>query len=108
MVNPVGMCRQHLLGEHLEIHMFVKSVLKDKNLHGFVTNNCLEFGSLKLRHDDLVVEMASRGYKHSSPLEQPSTELFYLINSRIDRGLSLQLLHSRCLECLDRHSELLS
>lgn len=35
-VNPKNMCRQHLLGEHVECHMFVGAILKGISLSGYI------------------------------------------------------------------------
>jgi hypothetical protein len=69
MVPPRLMCRQHLLGEHLEIHMFLSTIKQHKKIEGYLKNNCLEPRSLKQRHDDLVNEMTTRGYKHKTPIK---------------------------------------
>ena len=44
MVDPRGMCNKHLVGEHLELHMFVESLRKKMNLGGYFRSNCLEPG----------------------------------------------------------------
>jgi hypothetical protein len=104
MVEPKLMCRQHLLGEHLELHMFVGSLKRGIKLDGFVDSNCLEIIKLESRHDDIVSEMTRRGYSHNSPL--PSIDKDWLANqsdrvisSRVDAEESLKLLLSRCSDC---------
>ena len=78
MVSPRLMCRQHLLGEHLEIHMFIGSLKRGISMDGFAKNNMIEPESLWARHDELVNEMIKRGYKHDSPLEEDLRILNYL------------------------------
>lgn len=68
MVNSRDMCRQHLLGEHVEIHMFVGAMLKGTSMDGYIEGNMFEPSSLWRRHEDLVAEMLRRGYNHSSDL----------------------------------------
>ena len=68
MVDPSMMCRQHLLGEHVECHMFRGSLLKGKSVRGFLDAGLLDSRQLAHRHDQLAAEMARRGYNHSSPL----------------------------------------
>ena len=101
MVDPKTMCRRHLLGEHCEIHMIVGSILKKKQLDGFVDKNCLEFRSIGPRHEALVAEMLRRKYKHNSFLpefvEFEATEK--VVYSRVDRRASLIELRRRCPEC---------
>ena len=45
-VNPKLMCRQHLLGEHCEIHMFIGSMKKQINMNGYISKDLLEPKSL--------------------------------------------------------------
>lgn len=101
MVNPRGMCRKHLLGEHVECHMIAGSLIKRKQLDGFVDKNCLEMRSLGPRHADLSQEMMRRGYNHKSPM--PEWIRFEVsekvLNSRVDRKAALKELHRRCPEC---------
>jgi hypothetical protein len=70
MVDPSQMCRQHLLGEHVECHMFRGSLLKGRSLQGFLDTGLLDSRQLARRHHDLVAEMTKRGYRHSSPLPE--------------------------------------
>lgn len=68
-VNVRKMCRQHLLGEHLEMHMFASNIKSGKSLKGYIKNKLVEVHNIKKRHDELVKEMKSRGYKHKSPMK---------------------------------------
>jgi len=70
LVNPKIMCRKHLLGEHLECHMFVGTLNKGISVEGYVSKGLLETSKLKERHDALAYEIISRGYKHNSPLKE--------------------------------------
>jgi hypothetical protein len=101
MVDPKIMCSQHLLGEHVEIHMFIGSILKQKSLNGYIKNNLLEPNSLITRHDELVEEMGNRNMNHRSEL--PDFDLDYLLdnikNYKIDRKKSLADLVNRCPTC---------
>ena len=107
MVNPKILCRKHLLGEHVEHHMFIGALRKGKNIDGFLKNNLLEPLSLYYRHEELVQEMEARGYKHKSPLtEIDASIVLYLepnkMNWKINRGQSLSDLLSRCPDCWKR------
>jgi hypothetical protein len=95
MVDPIILCKQHLLGEHLEVHMFVGSIIKNKNLSGFLKGGLLEVHSLQIRHDQLVVEMEKRGMKHNSPLPYFSSYQA----GHVDTEKSLLELLSRCEQC---------
>jgi hypothetical protein len=104
MVDPKLMCRQHLLGEHVEIHMFVGHMERGRSIDGYLENNCLEMSSMRKRHDELVVEMKRRGYNHKSPLPKIPLHLYDDVQYRvkIDRDRSLHDLTSRCKECQQR------
>ncbi len=69
MVNPKKLCRQHLLGEHKELHQLVGSLRKGKSIQGHLDRGHVEVHSIKKRHAELVNEMLARGYKHLSPLK---------------------------------------
>ncbi len=101
MMDPRGMCRKHLLGEHVECHMIAGSLIKRKQLDGFVDKNCLEIKSLGSRHRALSQEMVRRGYNHASPMPEwirfEASEK--VLSSRVDRPAALKELHGRCPEC---------
>ncbi|HUQ50068.1 MAG TPA: pyrimidine dimer DNA glycosylase/endonuclease V [Terriglobales bacterium] len=68
MVDPRKMCDQHLLGEHVELHMLVGTLVRKKSVAGFVANKLIEVHNVRRRHKELVTEMTRRGMKHQSPL----------------------------------------
>lgn len=103
LVDPKIMCRQHLLGEHLEHHMFVGTIRKGGDLTGFLAGNLLEPASLISRHLELVEEMTRRGYKHKSPL--PKFEATGNEDVVIDRPAAMAELLRRCPECRQRYEE---
>ena len=95
MVDPQKMCRQHLLGEHVELHMFVGAINKGKRLAAFAENNFLDSRLIKKRHTALVKEMKRRGYNHQSPLEYTDK----LKIGKVDAEKSYKELLKRCKEC---------
>lgn len=104
LVEPMLMCRKHLLGEHLEMHMFLGALKKKKKLDGFIKNNLFEPKLLFQRHMELAGEMIYRGYNHKSPIkEQECFEISYLPehyqNWKIEREAALDDLMGRCEEC---------
>lgn len=103
MIDPRTMCREHLLGEHCELHMFVGSIKKRKRLEGFFLHNCLEPSSLEKRHAELVAEMTRRNYHHRSPLGKLTRNDMLFLKDRyfykIDRKRSHNDLLKRCAEC---------
>lgn len=95
LVNPKLLCRKHLLGEHVESHMFVGTILKKKSLDGYFRNRLLEVHNLKRRHQELVQEMTARGYNHKSKLPYfRSWKEGY-----VDRKGNIKELTRRCKEC---------
>lgn len=97
MVDPALMCRQHLLGEHVECHMFRGSLLKGKTLRGFLEAGLLDSRQLAARHEELAVEMERRGYHHASPL--PSDFDANAAASDVNLASALVELASRCAPC---------
>jgi hypothetical protein len=95
MVPPRRMCRKHLLGEHVEIHMAVASLRLGKSLQGFLDKGLLELGSLRSRHDELVVELLRRGYRHHSPLGPVPRRS----DGKVDRPANALELARRCPDC---------
>lgn len=103
MVDPRIMCRQHLLGEHVEIHMLVGTLSRGKTVKGYLEKGLLEVHSLYARHGELVEEMKRRGYRHCSDLD----EKWRTVEKRgtVDRKKSFEELLKRCPRCKHRHSE---
>lgn len=70
---PHILCRQHLLGEHRELHAIWTVLTKGKKGYSLHPETLRWKGKLKAlykRHQILVKEMAARGYNHQSPLNQ--------------------------------------
>ena len=70
LVDAKCLCRNHLLGEHKELHQAVGSILKNKILAGHIKRGQIEVHNIKKRHAELVKEMKKRGYNHQSPLKK--------------------------------------
>ena len=43
MLPPKGLCRKHLLGEHVELHMLLGSMRRGKNIDGFLLSKKQRF-----------------------------------------------------------------
>jgi len=95
LVNPKLLCKQHLLGEHVEAHMFVGTILKKINIKGYIDKGLVEVETIPARHEELVVEMERRGIKHKSPL--PVFEIFSA--GKVDRINNIEELKKRCSKC---------
>lgn len=107
MINEKVLCRKHLLGEHVELHMLVGHLARGRHVRGYVENNCLELESVQSRHEALAREIANRGYKHTSPLQLGERHFAHLTEferlSKVDKLAALNDLISRCPECRERH-----
>ena len=71
-VEPSLLCRQHLLGEHRELHALWVILTEGKKGYSRHPETLRWKGKLKalyLRHDAMVAEMTNRDYCHYSPLE---------------------------------------
>lgn len=98
MVDPTLLCNQHLLGEHVETHMFLGTIRKNVSLGGYVTKGLVQTKDLKARHDALAAEMTARNMNHRSPLEYVDN----LNLGKVDILNSLNDLSGRCEKCRTR------
>jgi hypothetical protein len=88
------MCRQHLLGEHVECHMIAGCISKGFSLSGYIEGGLVDLSRLSARHDALAREMSSRGYAHKSPLGKVRAT-----GGKVDSSRSERELKSRCRRC---------
>ena len=104
-VNPKLMCNQHLLGEHLEMHMFAGCITKGKKIDGYVSGKLVVIEKISQRHDELVAEMKARNMNHRSPLLLSTDR----IGGVIDIKENEEELGRRCSECrkqmVDEHAK---
>lgn len=102
LTDPSKMCKKHLLGEHVEMHMFLGTLKKKKSIKGYIKNNLLEPLKLKERHDELVIEMKRRGYNHNTPLDYNNDIFNYLGEEKyfkINKEAARNELIRRCTDC---------
>lgn len=97
-VPPSLLCRKHLLGEHVETHMFAGTILKGNSLQGYIKKGLVEVHNIKSRHEELSNEMKTREYKHNSPLP----EFVSYDAGKVNMEKNLIELSSRCPECRQR------
>lgn len=69
---PERLCRQHLLGEHRELHALW--TILSTGRAGYANHPETrrwrgKLAALFARHEALVAEMERRGYRHGSPLD---------------------------------------
>ncbi|MFA4941546.1 MAG: pyrimidine dimer DNA glycosylase/endonuclease V [Patescibacteria group bacterium] len=70
-IDPKYLCREHLLGEHRELHAIWSIINNDKKGYRNHPETKRWIGknkALYLRHEKLMAEMKKRGYKHNSSL----------------------------------------
>src|SRR2546426_10786158 len=70
-ISPKKLCRNHLLGEHRELHASWSVIVNGKKGYAHHPETLRWKGKLKAlygRHEALVVEMSNRGYRHHSSL----------------------------------------
>ena len=98
-VSPELMCKKHLLGEHVKMHMFFGTLRLGKKIDGYISSGLVEVHNINRRHDELAQEMMKRGYRHNSPMEN-----FPLLvkSGFVDVNRSYQELQLRCQECRRR------
>lgn len=98
LVDPSLLCDKHLLGEHLEMHMFAGTIKKKVSLNGYIKNGLVDLRLINQRHDALVKEMVSRDINHKSPLEyiEPIEE------GNVNVEENLKELCKRCPSCRRR------
>lgn len=94
-IDPKKMCRRHLLGEHVEMHMFVGVLNKNRSIKGYLEKNLVEVHNIRKRHDELVIEMKRRGYNHKSDLPEYNNT----VSGKVNKVFNTQDLKSRCSEC---------
>jgi hypothetical protein len=106
MLPPKYLCRKHLLGEHVELHMLVGSIQKKKSLSGFLRDRLIQPMAIRARHKALVKEMTERGYNHRSPLPQYTWHLSKKdLLVKVDKAENLRDLTERCEDCRQRQRE---
>jgi hypothetical protein len=71
-IEPQELCRQHLLGEHRELHGLWNIITQGKTGYARHPETMRWVGkqtALYARHEMLVQEMGRRGYSHNTPLD---------------------------------------
>ena len=72
-IEPDILCRNHLLGEHNEIHALWTILTQNRKgyIHHPETRRWVgRLAALYQRHEAIVAEMKRRGYKHASVLDK--------------------------------------
>jgi hypothetical protein len=73
MVPAGWLCREHLLGEHSEMHQAAGTLANHEHgeavVRGLAEESPLDTGLIRQRHAELAVELERRGHDHDSPLQ---------------------------------------
>ena len=104
MVDPQLLCRRHLLGEHVECHMFEGTWVRDVSMKGYIDGGLFQPADLHARHDALAAEMARRGMNHKSPMHFTAADFRDAIPAqwltvKVDANENLKELARRCPAC---------
>lgn len=101
LTDPKQMCRQHLMGEHVELHMLAGTLRRKKSIQGYTNKHLVEPTEIVKRHQQLAKEIDRRGYKHKSPLTPNDVPLrqWRQYIGVIDIKASEQELRRRCEKC---------
>ena len=112
MLNPTLFCRQHLLGQHSELHSLLGTLKKKLKVSGYIKSNCLEITAIQWYHNQCVEELLKRNYKHHTPIGNIPDEILewysIYLPIKVDQQKSLNLLLSRCSQCKSNYERLLN
>lgn len=101
-VSTEALCDKHLLGEHLEMHMFVGTINSGRSIDGFVSGGLVNTSLIAARHEALAEEMEYRWFNHKSPLVLFATT----DRGTVDSDANLKELARRCPHCAAKQKEL--
>ncbi len=112
MVKAKYLCRLHLLGEHVELHLLASNLDKQCAINVYLKKGIIELHNLQRRHDELAEEMLAREYNHQSPLDQFSIDMYIgseppmiarnLLSGKVDLYESFWELYWHCERCRGR------
>ena len=106
-VDPARLCREHLLGEHRELHgLWNIPTLGRRGYRAHPETVRWEgkLAALFARHESLVAEMERRGYRHSSPLDPSLATGAAVQDAFIDPPAEqLRILREKRCGCPHRH-----
>jgi len=102
-IPPKKLCRNHLLGEHRELHAIWSILTKNKkgySKHPETLRWKGKLAALSLRHKMLVKEMKRSGYRHNSKIDDRHAsgvrKQSVFINSRKQQ---IEILRSKGCDC---------
>jgi hypothetical protein len=102
-ISPKKLCRNHLLGEHNEIHAIYSIITSNKegySNHPEVKRWEGKLNALYKRHEMVADEMRKRGYRHMSPLDpklaKGKDEQDIVLNTKKEQMKILQKKNCEC------------
>lgn len=98
-VPPELLCNPRLLGEHVEMHMFLGALRKHISIQGYVDRGLVNPALIYSRHEELSHEMLRRGMNHNSPFLPHRREPFLPV---VDVAANLVELARWCPTCRQR------
>lgn len=102
-IEPSRLCRQHLLGEHREVHAVWAVLTQSKKGYAKHPETLRWIGRLRAlysRHEALVEEMQARGYNHRTPLDKQLATGKAVQDRFVDPpAMQLQLLKQKGCDC---------
>tara|TARA_B110001454_G_C12557035_1_gene365993 strand:+ start:377 stop:703 length:327 start_codon:yes stop_codon:yes gene_type:complete len=105
-VDTKILCNKHLLGEHVEMHMFVGTINKGISIRGYIEKGLVEPCIIKQRHEELAFELVRRGMNHLSPLPKITKIKTDWSHAKVDVEDNIRELKKRCTDCNARISHL--
>lgn len=101
-IDPAKLCRQHLLGEHKEMHQEAGTLHNHPHgeaiVRGHAEKGQVDTALIQKRHDELATELERRGMNHNSPLDfDDPLKIGY-----VDVEANKRDLANRCDECRER------
>lgn len=102
MLDPRMLCRNHLLGEHKELHQLVGCINAGRLnvIEGHAKLRQVDTTLIVKRHRELLIEIIDRGWRHKSPL--PTFDDPCIGEGCIDLFFNLEDLVHRCSACAER------
>jgi hypothetical protein len=97
------LCKNHLLGEHRELHAIWNIISQDKKGYSKHPETKRWKGKLKalyIRHEKLVTEMKKRGYNHNSTLDARLAEGKEIQDESVDSiDTQIKILKNKMCKC---------
>ena len=102
-ISPEKLCREHLLGEHHELHAIWAILTQGKVGYSHHPETIRWRGKLRAlyhRHDLLVDEMIHRGYNHHSVLDKNLASGSRIQNNYVDSpNVQIKILRRKNCAC---------